>query len=142
VIFFFGLNSLRRYAIPSVAVIPEKVQEAAANLIPPKDSAQPVLPISFFSGSSFPLALPPTVAKGIAGVEGANSLLGRWLLGQIGIGPMSTSVVGSSSAQAQAEPRIRGWAFLDYYTEPSGIEVVPLLVECNFLGRIPGEEGW
>lgn len=40
------------------------------------------------------------------------------------------------------EPRIRGWAMLDFYSEPSGIDVVPLLVECNFLGRTPGEEGW
>ena len=163
---------MRRYGIPSLGAIPEKVQNAAANLIPPRDSAQPILPISFFSGSKFPLALPPAVARGIVGVEGANSLFGKWLIGQIGgIVPSNTSTatpaveakpttnetspqagVGSSSQTVgpqadngqgtRQEPRIRGWAFLDFYSEPSGIDVVPLLIECNFLGRTPGEEGW
>jgi 1-phosphatidylinositol phosphodiesterase len=53
------------------------------------------------------------------------------------VGPQTDNGQGTSQ-----EPRIRGWAFLDYYAEPSGIEVVPLLVECNFLGRKTGEEGW
>lgn len=97
-------------------------------------------------------------------------LLGKWLLGQIGgIIPLDTatnaateetnltpskrkplhgSVSGSSlllavdGGNGASQPRIRGWAFLDYYAEPAGIEVVPLLVECNFLGRTPGEEEW
>lgn len=104
-------------------------------------------------------------------MEGANSLLGKWLLSQIGgIVPLDASTtsaieetkltsskrnllldgfVADSSLQSAidyrkgaSQPRIRGWVFLDYYAEPSGIEVVPLLVECNFLGRTPGEEGW
>ena len=102
------------------------------------------------------------------GVEGTNSLLGKWLIGQIGgIVPSNTStatpaaeakpttpragvdsssqIVGPQADNGQGarqEPRIRGWAFLDFYSEPSGIDVVPLLIECNFLGRTPGEEGW
>ena len=98
-------------------------------------------------------------------MEGANSRLGKWLLQQIG-GIVPASVAGAPApknsvwgvftpkrpvdVQAQAgggqeaaqEPRIRGWAMLDFYSEPSGINVVPLLVECNFLGRTAGEEGW
>ena len=159
-----------RYAIPTTAAIPEKINLGTANLIPPRNSPRPVLPITFFSGSSFPLALPPTVAKGLPGtVEGANSRLGKWLLQQIG-GMVPASVAGAPApknsvwnrivgvftpkrpvdTQAQAgggqeagqEPRIRGWAMVDFYSEPSGVNVVPLLVECNFLGRTPGEEGW
>ena len=37
--------------------------------------------------------------------------------------------------------RIRGWALLDFYEDPEKA-VVPLLIECNFRGRIRGEEGW
>lgn len=100
------------------------------------------------------------------GVEGANSLLGGWLLDQIlGIveetipvtenksttkrtsaqeADMITSLKSSTQTipGIRQEPRIRGWAFLDFYEEPSGIEVVPLLIECNFLGRKTDEEGW
>jgi 1-phosphatidylinositol phosphodiesterase len=40
------------------------------------------------------------------------------------------------------EPRIRGWAYMDFYEDPVESGVVPLLVECNFRGRKLGEEGW
>jgi len=119
------------------------------------------------------LALPPAVAKGTLGVEGINSLLGKWLFSQIGsfvpsnalntsttpaagnpatneTSPQENVASSSKAVEQQAndgqgvgqEPRIRGWVFLDFYSEPSGIEVVPLLIECNFLGRKKGEEGW
>jgi 1-phosphatidylinositol phosphodiesterase len=108
--------------------------------------------------------MPPAVANGVVGVEGANSLFGKWLIDQIGgiFLPTTASAVekkpketypqeglGSSSQTTdngqgtKQEPRIRGWAFLDFYdSKPSGVDVVPLLIECNFLGRTPGEEGW
>ena len=91
-----------------------------------------MLNISFFSAASFPLAFPPTIARGFGwpkwglGVEGVNGRLGKWLLDRF--------------AQDGERARIRGWAFMDYYAEPA--DVVPLLVECNFRGRISGEEGW
>lgn len=126
------------------------------NLIPPSDSKKPVLPITYFSAASF-LAFPPTVAKGFGwpkwglGVEGVNSKLGAWLLDQLG-GDGATSYLNHANKRMlsekrhqeviQAEPRIRGWTFLDYYSEPEGGELVPLLVECNFRGRKEGEEGW
>jgi 1-phosphatidylinositol phosphodiesterase len=40
------------------------------------------------------------------------------------------------------EPRIRGWAYMDFYEDPVESGVVPLLVECNFRGRKLGDEGW
>lgn len=40
------------------------------------------------------------------------------------------------------EPRLRGWALMDYFVEPEGGNLVPLLVECNYRGRKVGEEGW
>ena len=40
------------------------------------------------------------------------------------------------------EPRLRGWALMDYFIEPEGGNLVPLLVECNYRGRKVGEEGW
>ena len=110
------------------------------NLLPPTlDSTQqqPFLPITYFSAASFPFALPPIVAKGFGwpdwglGVYGINTLLGRWLLEQMG--DTNTVLEG---------PKIRGWTLMDYYSEPSESQVVPLLVECNFLGRRNGEEGW
>ena len=111
----------------------------------------------------FPLALPPVVAKGFGwpkmglGVEGVNSRLGAWLIDQLGGLPYlnktsartkrKASSLEEKDAQAlaaanQSEPRIRGFALLDYYSEPEGGYIVPLLVECNFRGRKDGEEGW
>jgi 1-phosphatidylinositol phosphodiesterase len=169
-VFVFVFESLKektkwcRYAIPSTAAMSEKFALGTANLLPPRNSPEPILPITYFSGSSFPLALPPTVAKGGIGVRGMNSLLGKWLLDQVGsIVPRNVpSAVANEPAdggqvppssqiaheeaddgqEAGQEPRIRGWAMLDYYDEPADARVVPLLVECNFLGRVPGEEGW
>ena len=40
------------------------------------------------------------------------------------------------------ELRLRGWALMDYFIEPEGGNLVPLLVECNYRGRKVGEEGW
>ena len=56
--------------------------------------------------------------------------------------PVDTQAQAGGGQEAGQEPRIRGWAMVDFYSEPSGVNVVPLLVECNFLGRTPGEEGW
>jgi len=64
-------------------------------------------------------------------VYGVNALLGKWLLERMGDG-------GGGGAE---KGLMRGWTLMDYYSEPA--QVVPLLVECNFLGgRIQnGEEG-
>lgn len=122
------------------------MQRGTANLLPPRPPTQPILPITFFSAASFPLSLPPVVAKGLGiGVEGVNSLLGKWLLDQIGgnsPATIATQDVKQNAQDVQIEPRIRGWSFLDYFSDPEDRQVVPLLVECNFLGRVKGEEGW
>lgn len=45
-----------------------------------------MLNITYFSAASFPLAFPPTIAKGFGwpkwgfGVEGVNGRVGKWLL--------------------------------------------------------------
>lgn len=75
-----------------------------------------------------------------------NTKLGVWLLDKLA-GPPATNVgeLGTDvekQSQVLEEPRIRGWTFLDYYSEPEGGSLVPLLVECNFRGRREGEEGW
>jgi len=81
-------------------------------------------------------------------VEGVNSKLGTWLLDKLGGSPAAdTSTLDGVDGEKQREvvaeePRIRGWTFLDYYSEPGGGDIVPLLVECNFRGRKSGEEGW
>ena len=85
-------------------------------------------------------------------MEGVNTKLGAWLIDKLAGGPPvpgdadaeqgeqpSDSEKGSSQIE---EPRIRGWTFLDYYSEPGVGNIVPLLVECNFRGRKEGEEGW
>lgn len=142
------------YGIPSFFSIPEKVQRATANLLPPVDSLQPVLPVTYFSAASFPLAFPPMVAKGFGwpkwglGVEGVNRKLGGWLLDKLGGNAAAASASKSDGVDEKQreivaeDPRIRGWTFLDYYSEPAGGDLIPLLVECNFRGRKLGEEGW
>lgn len=130
-----------RYNIPSFLQIPEKTELAMSNLVPPlesEDPATPTLSISFFSAASFPLAFPPTIARGFGwpsiglGVEGVNSRLARRL---------TDLLSGEVKNSRGGEPRLRGWALLDFFDDPEP-SVVPLLVECNFLGRVKGEEGW
>jgi 1-phosphatidylinositol phosphodiesterase len=130
------------YHIPSFLSIPEKVVLSTEVLQPsPAYADRQVLPITFFSASSFPLAAPPTISQGFGwpswgmGVEGVNSRVAKWALEQL---------AGSSSGDEKAkvtEPTIRGWTFMDYFTEPDNA-LVPLLVEFNFRGREPAQEGW
>lgn len=126
------------YAIPSFLSIPEKASRATEILFPPADG-QPTLSITFLSASKFPLALPPIIAQGFGfpqwnlGFEGVNSKVVQWLLGLL------TPPAGSSAPIA--EPRLRGWVMLDFYSDPDS-SLVPLLIECNFRGRKKGEEGW
>lgn len=108
----------------------------------------PTLSIAFLSASSFPLALPPTIAKGFGwpkvglGVEGVNSRFAQLLLGLLGQGGTDTmSNALNEKAAATDEPRIRGWALMDFFAEPEAA-LVPLLIECNYRGRRSGEEGW
>ncbi|KAJ7494527.1 PLC-like phosphodiesterase [Mycena galericulata] len=123
------------YNIPSFLAIPEKVALSTSMLLP---TPGPVLNITYFSASSFPLAAPQTVAQGFGwpswglGVEGVNTRVGRWALERL-------SEDGADGEKG--EPRLRGWSFLDYYEEPKNA-LVPLLVEFNFRGRTVGEEGW
>ena len=101
------------------------------------DKKIPVLPITFFSASSFPLAAPQTVSQGFGwpswglGVEGVNSRVGKWALHHL----------RESAKGKENEPRMRGWTLMDYYEEPQNA-LVPLLIEFNFRGRKAGEEGW
>ncbi|THV07832.1 PLC-like phosphodiesterase [Dendrothele bispora CBS 962.96] len=148
------------YAIPSFLYIPEKVALATEILLaPPKEDLRPTLSFTYFSAASFPLATPPTIAQGFGwpkwglGVEGVNSRVARWLLGILG---GDSSVIkgvtdegvrekeklrASTDDGDEQEPRIRGWAMLDYYSSSEN-GLVPLLIECNFRGRKEGEEGW
>ncbi|KZT11576.1 PLC-like phosphodiesterase [Laetiporus sulphureus 93-53] len=142
------------YNIPSFLSIPEKTVLAAEILLPPKDQTTfPTLAISYFSASSFPLAFPPTVARGFGwpklglGVEGVNGRAGKWLLDMLtGQAAAAHAPDGeqriSISEKGGASVRIRGWALLDFYRDPEDNGIVPLLVECNFRGRKVGEEGW
>lgn len=115
----------------------------------------PSLGITFFSAASFPLAVPPTMAQGFGwpkwglGVEGVNSRIGKWLLDILSGSTHSAFDERErdlekneiDSGANYREPRIRGWVFMDFYEEPDDA-IVPLLVECNFRGRLPGQEGW
>ena len=82
------------------------------------------------------------------GVEGINSRFIRWLLFQISstasdIDDIEKGQVNEKGANSSlAEPRIRGWALLDFYTFPANSGLIDLLVECNYRGRTSGEEGW
>jgi 1-phosphatidylinositol phosphodiesterase len=133
------------------------VERATQNLIIPT-TGQPTLGLTYFSAASFPLSPPSVIAKGFGwrawgpGLEGVNSKLGGWLLNKLAGPPVpdataeqGEALVGAEKRSSQTvseEPRIRGWTFLDYYSEPEGGNILPLLVECNFRGRKEGEEGW
>lgn len=126
-----------RYNIPSFLYIPEKTDLATKILLPPPvDPPTPSLAISFLSASSFPLAFPPTIARGFGwpklgfGVEGVNARAAKWLMQTLGDG-----------TQDSKEPRIRGWVLMDFYEDPEKA-LVPLLIESNFRGRVKDEEGW
>ncbi|KAF7967438.1 hypothetical protein HWV62_34343 [Athelia sp. TMB] len=112
------------------------------------------LAITFFSAASIPLALPPTIARGFGwpqwglGVVGVNERLGARLLTVFSGPPSELKEVGKSRffrrrketapekqplrEQQREEPRLRGWAFMDFVEDRTGREIVPLLVECNF----------
>ncbi|KAF5373112.1 hypothetical protein D9758_001527 [Tetrapyrgos nigripes] len=136
------------YSIPSFLYIPEKFSLAAQNLLSPSDST-PTLSFSYFSAASFPFSMPPIIAQGFGwpkwglGIEGVNSRLARWVLGGLsGEGPASANACERKGIFGNGgEPRIRGWAMMDYYSSPAE-GLVPLLIECNFRGRKDGEEGW
>lgn len=132
------------WRIWSFLAIPKKVKVSTSVLLPPPETTiapllgppnaatSPSLSITFFSATSFPLALPSLVARGFGkgklAVTGVNERVGIWLLHNFG--------------DKGQEPRIRGWTFMDFYEDPIESAVVPLLVECNFRGRKIGEEGW
>jgi 1-phosphatidylinositol phosphodiesterase len=93
------------------------------------------------------------------GVIGVNERVGRWLLGIFAgdapnpdarLIPRFFNLNTANPKKAQTirkkgaidEPRIRGWAYMDFYQDPVESGIIPLLVECNFRGRKLGEEGW
>ncbi|KAJ6497237.1 PLC-like phosphodiesterase [Mycena vitilis] len=125
------------YHVPSFLSIPEKVS-LATGVLQSRQSDQPgrVLPISYFSASSFPLAAPQTVSQGFGwpswglGVEGVNSRIGKWALDRL-----------SEASESDEEPHLHGWTFMDYYEEPQNA-LVPLLVEFNFRGRMANKKRW
>ncbi|EPQ58546.1 PLC-like phosphodiesterase [Gloeophyllum trabeum ATCC 11539] len=139
------------YAIPSFLSIPEKVELSTKVLLPPEDDSPiPTLTITYFSAAS-PLALPPTIARGFGwpsiglGIEGVNSRVGRWvldMLSQDSRDQRREDLEKSHQRSSTDGPRIRGWALMDFYTDPVEHGVVPLLVECNYRGRKKGDEGW
>ena len=97
----------------------------------------PILPITYFSAASFPLAFPTVIARGFGwpqlgfGIEGVNSRLGRWLLEYFV--NKAKDAAQEDDKQPVCESTIRGWTFLDFYADPEGSAVVPLLIECNFI---------
>jgi 1-phosphatidylinositol phosphodiesterase len=114
----------RRYNIPSFLSIPEKTELAKAPLLPPPASVtQPVLSITYCSAASFPFATPPVVATGFGwpsiglGTEGVNSRIARFLLTAL-----------------KENTTLRAWTLMDFYDEPVGSGIVPLLIEYNFRG--------
>jgi 1-phosphatidylinositol phosphodiesterase len=126
------------YAIPTFLSIPEKVALSTNILAASCDSSSLILSISFLSALSVPLAFPPTMARGLGwpqwgiGFEGVNARVGKWLLDRFD---------ERGDSDVDEEPRIRGWALMDFFEDPVGQSIVPLLVECNFRGK-KCEEGY
>lgn len=82
-------------------------------------------------------------------MEGMNSRVGKWVLGHLS-GAKETERIkihqdGYSTFDADertGEARLRGWCMMDYFKEPVDVDLVRLLVECNYRARKAGEEGW
>ncbi|KAI0055946.1 PLC-like phosphodiesterase [Artomyces pyxidatus] len=129
------------YHIPSFLSIPEKADLATNLLVPPPHaSSTPILSITYFSASSFPFATPTVVSTGFGwpsfgfGVEGVNSRVARFLLDSLAGAVEHSARRNHSKPPSSPGPRIRGWTFMDFFDEPVGNGLVPLLVECNFRG--------
>ncbi|PVG00204.1 PLC-like phosphodiesterase [Serendipita vermifera] len=105
------------------------------------------------------------------GVEGVNSRAVRWLLTQLDNGGNSgleaeeevkRSQITLVTSKDMTPPksslntvpytpgtvlsgqgvRLRGWVLMDFIRDPPELSLIPLLVECNWRGRVEGEEGW
>ncbi|CAO1618694.1 unnamed protein product [Parajaminaea phylloscopi] len=108
------------------------------------------LALNFCSASTFPLALPPAVAKGIKGprclaVRGMNVRLRDYVAGFLaaqsnGAGRSSSDPDGHHDDAAAAAAAARPGAHagmqavfaLDFYGFAEAIDLVPLLIEANF----------
>ncbi|KAF6743502.1 PLC-like phosphodiesterase [Ephemerocybe angulata] len=118
------------YAIPSFLSIPEKTALSTLvlqpsvpfpltfPLVPSPEGGEekegtsgndPMLNITYLSAAMFPLALPPTVAKGAGwpgfklGFEGVNARVGRWLLEELAPDLKTFSTIKSASAPKAPE---------------------------------------
>ena len=82
------------------------------------EKAQPTFTLDYASASTFPLALPTTLAKGFGwprwgmGIEGINSRLTRWFLTQLSEGR-----------------RVRACLLLDFYRD--GWDLAGLVLAMN-----------
>jgi 1-phosphatidylinositol phosphodiesterase len=160
------------YGIPSFLSIPEKFEAAVEMLKPvPAPDGKKDLAITYLSAARIPLALPSTVACGFGwanlGIEGVNSRVGRWLLQRLvgeddvvadtqdtkSANGSEATLVGVDKGLTGAkhalfgvrevpQPRLRGWVLIDFIRDPYNMGIIPLLVECNWRGRVQGEEGW
>jgi 1-phosphatidylinositol phosphodiesterase len=151
------------YRVPTFLSIPEKLRRATRVLCPDAwaDADEDVRPaaawrrhgyaplytaelpaprtdalgIAFLSASAIPFALPPTIARGFGwprfglGVEGVNARFTRWCLRKL-----------AGAEEGRCDPRIRGWVLMDFVAEPS--DMVGIMIELNWRGRVVGEEGW
>lgn len=125
----------------------------------PKSVQHPVLPMSFSSASSIPLALPGMVATGIGvgsvGYQGVNQRLFQWATNFLTAAGTNALVEPAGTVETQdnqAPPnlqRVCGWLMMDFFDEPTGL--VPLLVELNWMNQNigvqsvetpPPKQGW
>ncbi|KAI0320307.1 PLC-like phosphodiesterase [Amylostereum chailletii] len=127
------------YHIPSFLSIPEKSSLSTELLMPAPPSAfERILSITYFSASSFPFATPTIVSTGWGwpswglGVEGVNSRVSHFLLSALS---QTATSAEDREKGARVDMPLRAWTLMDFFLQPVGAGVVPLLVECNFRGK-------
>ncbi|KAG8998818.1 hypothetical protein FRB94_006619 [Tulasnella sp. JGI-2019a] len=157
------------YNIGSISKVSQKFAIATSTMITnptpsdPTSTKHHVLPMSFSSASSIPLALPSMVANGIGmssiGFMGVNQRMFQWateILTAAGPSALQRSPLPSQSVERevvatdnQTPPnlqRVSGWLMMDFFDEPSGL--APLLVEMNWMNdnlgvqSLGGSQGW
>lgn len=69
------------------------------------------------------------------GFEGVNVRVARWFGGVLA-GELDGQGAGGQEKEDEDESfarRVRGWVMMDFFMDPAGADIVPLLVECNYL---------
>lgn len=120
------------YNISSLSAIPTKMKLIEL-LLSQSGSDEAVLGLNFTSGSSFPLALPPWVAKG-TGDQSKGAEGGGWFQ-NIGVNALLVNLVAERLREGRGKRAgLMNVIAMDYFDQDNlGADLVRLMVQANFM---------